>query len=98
MDDAVLYAQIISNINAKMAKEGTCFGQQYLLEKGLKVFGQEGRDACVKEVDQLNNRNAFEPILIGDMSKSKRKKAQRAPDVSHRETRWHYQKKNGVQW
>ena len=75
---ALLYARTICDMNEKFAEEGECFGQQYILEQGLKVFGSKGRDACVKEMDQMDKRTAFRPISIGEMSKSERSKAQRA--------------------
>ena len=55
---------------------GTIFSQQYLLEKGLKKFGKAGYEAILKEVGQLDDRKAFEPISVKDLTNSERKKAQ----------------------
>ena len=51
--DAMLMARLINDINSRVDREGVSFAQQYLLNKGLKVFGQKGRDASKKEMDQL---------------------------------------------
>ena len=53
-------------------------GQQFIFEKGLKEFKQEGVKATKTEVKQLVTRNCFCPIHIGDLTPEERKKAQRA--------------------
>jgi hypothetical protein len=40
--DAMLMARLINNLNNKIVREGASFAQQYLLNKGLKIFGQKG--------------------------------------------------------
>jgi hypothetical protein len=54
------------------------FAQQYLLNKGLKIFGQKGRDASKKEMDQLHRRSCFTPKAIADMTQIEQRKAQQA--------------------
>jgi hypothetical protein len=49
--DAMLMARLIYNVNTRVVREGASFAQQYLLNKGLKIFGQKGQDASKKEMD-----------------------------------------------
>ena len=37
---AMLIARYMDDINSKITIQGASFGQQYLLKKGLKVFGE----------------------------------------------------------
>jgi hypothetical protein len=54
------------------------FAQQYILQKGLKKFGQKGSDAATKELKQLHDRVCFEPISVADMSQSEIQKSMEA--------------------
>jgi hypothetical protein len=60
------------------APRGLSFGQQYFLQKGLKVVGPRGKQAIKKELDQLVKRDCFTPVWIGDMSDTEWKKAMEA--------------------
>jgi hypothetical protein len=42
--EAMLFAWIISNIRNKLTKYGILFAQQYIMQKGLKLFGDRGHD------------------------------------------------------
>ena len=55
-----------------------CFAQQYLVNKGLKIFGKRGRAAVIKEMKQLHDRTCFEPISIKDLTPDEKKKAMKA--------------------
>ena len=55
-----------------------CGGQQYLINKGIKIFGEAGATAATKELDQLHRRHCFEPIHVKDLTPSERRKAQTA--------------------
>ena len=46
----------------EISSKKVSFVQQYLLEKGLKKFGEDGRRAAMKEMKQLLNRVCFTPI------------------------------------
>jgi hypothetical protein len=48
------------------------------LQKGLKAFGNKGRKASKKEINQLQNRTCFAPLKVKEMKPSERKKAQMA--------------------
>ncbi len=76
--DAMLMARLIYDLNTRVVREGASFAQQYLLNKGLKIFGQKGRDASKKEMDQLHRRSCFTPKSIVDMTQLERRKAQQA--------------------
>ena len=60
----------------KTEEKGTSFEQQYILQKGLKIFGEKGYEAIKKEIGQLDDRGCFRPVLINDMTQSEMKKAQ----------------------
>jgi hypothetical protein len=67
-DNTVLMAWRINDLNSKITIQGASFAQQYLIQKGLKVFGEEGRKALLKEMDQLHRRNYFTPRSITEMT------------------------------
>ena len=76
--EAMLFARIMVDIQNKVTEHGASFAQQYMLHKGLKVFGERGREGANKEMDQMHRRNCFSPISVKDMTPSERKKAQEA--------------------
>jgi hypothetical protein len=59
--DAMLMARLKYDMNTRVVREGASFSQQYLLNKGVKIFGQKGRDTSKKEMDQLHQRSCFTP-------------------------------------
>jgi hypothetical protein len=59
-------------------EHGASFPQQYMLQKRLKVFGNKGHEALMKEIDQLHKRTCFAPLKVKEMKPSERKKAQMA--------------------
>ena len=81
-DTAMVWVRLISEIRDGVNMFGAayiakfCGGQQYLINKGIKVFGEAGATAATKELDQLHKRNCFEPILVKDLTPSERRKAQ----------------------
>ena len=54
------------------------FGQQYQLSKGIKLFGDAGRDAAKAEIQQLHSRKCFKPISVNELSSVERRRAQHA--------------------
>ena len=48
-DRAFLIAKFMLQINQKITTIGICFGQQFMLHRGLKKFGSRGNDAVSKE-------------------------------------------------
>ena len=53
-------------------------GQQHLLPKGLKIWGEKAKAAARKEMDQLHNRKAFAPVNPDECTESELNKAQSA--------------------
>jgi hypothetical protein len=83
---AMLIPRFIQDITMNVNQHGASFAQQYILPKGLKVFGQKGHDALKKEIDQLHKRTCFAPLKVKEMKPSKRKEeGANGVDVSHRE-------------
>ena len=78
----MVMAQAIADINNSVTRDGIehakVFAQQYMLGKGLKKFGERGKEATMKELDQLHRRTCFTPIHVKDMSEEEKKKAQAA--------------------
>ena len=75
---AMLIARVMDDINSKVSIQGASFAQQYIIQKGLKVFGDQGRKASTKEMDQLHRRSCFMPISIKEMMPEEHKKAMEA--------------------
>ena len=71
---AMLIARCMDDINNRVTTRGASFAQQFLLHKGLKVFGEHGHEAATKEMDQLHRRNCFTPISVKDMTSTERRK------------------------
>jgi hypothetical protein len=74
----MLIARFIQDLTMNVNQHGPSFAQQYILQKGLKVFGKKGHDASKKEIDQLHKRTCFAPLKVKEMKPSERKKAQMA--------------------
>jgi hypothetical protein len=64
---AMLIARFIQDITMNVNQHGASFAQQYILQKGLKVFGQKGHEASKKEIDQLHKRTCFAPLRVKEM-------------------------------
>jgi hypothetical protein len=75
---AILVARFIQDITMNINQHGASFAQQYMLQKGLKVFGEKGHDASRKEIYQLHKRTCFAPLKKKEMKPSERKKVQMA--------------------
>lgn len=61
-------------LNLHNEKE-TQFVQSFSLMKGLKKFGQKGRDAAYKEMKQLHDRVVFKPIKVEDLTELEKRRA-----------------------
>ena len=72
--EGMVIARVISDINSKATINGASFAQQYIVQRGLKKFGQRGSDAATKEMDQLHRRNCFTPIDVADLTIDERRK------------------------
>jgi hypothetical protein len=75
-NQAMLYARFIQDITRNVSEHEASFTQQYILQKGLQVFGNKGHEASKKEIVQLHRRTCFAPLKVKEMKPSERKKAQ----------------------
>ena len=48
------------------------------MSKGLKLFGEQGKEAANSEIRHLHNRQCFEPLSVNELSYVKRQRAQQA--------------------
>lgn len=80
--DGGFYAQVIAqtivHINQRATSEGISFAPQYLLPKGLKIFGERGKKATIKEAEQLHKQNCFTPRDIKTLTHEEKHKTQDA--------------------
>ena len=51
---AMLITRCMDDISNRVMTHGASFVQQFLLHKGLNVFGEHGHEARTKEMDQLH--------------------------------------------
>ena len=65
----------MDDINHRVMTCGASFAQQFLLHKGLQVFGEHGHETATKEMDKLHRRNCFTLISVKDMTPTERRKA-----------------------
>ncbi|CAJ1934800.1 unnamed protein product [Cylindrotheca closterium] len=77
-DKATLIARFMQQIKDKVQNEGVSFIQQYYLNKGLKLFKEEGNKAVMKELDQLIQRECWEPVHVENMTDLEKRRAQDA--------------------
>jgi hypothetical protein len=78
-EEATLIARCMMQIRDKFdTQKGLQFIQQYYLNKGLKIFGDEGRAAVDKELHQLLKRECFAPVDVSELSQLQIKRAQEA--------------------
>jgi hypothetical protein len=75
-DIAGVAARFIHFQNESAMSDGHSFGQQYIVHKGLKIFGDRGRTAAKKEMAQLHDRQCFYPIDIAELTPTEKRKAQ----------------------
>ena len=78
LEKAPVIAHVMYTLHQEAIMFGTSFGQQYILQVGLKRFGDEGYNAAVQELEQLYKRSCFSPIGVGELSKVEKAKAMKA--------------------
>ena len=71
--EAKVVAKLITSINDNVTQTGVTrvkaiFGLQYVIQKGLKEFGEAAKIGAMKELDQLHKRNCFSPIEVNKMT------------------------------
>ena len=73
---ASVFAQLIFNINCGVRHHSASFAQQFIFQKGRKIFGKHGDHAAFNEFDQLQHSNCFTPIDLSKLMPLEKKKAQ----------------------
>ena len=68
----------MADFNYKGTTNKWSFGQQHILQKGLKIHKDKGHDAVIKELDQLHRRMCFTPVEVNDLTRNEKKKAMEA--------------------
>ena len=59
---AVILCQLRDRFQARSIQHGNQFVTTYSLQKGVKKFGDRGKNAALKEMKQLHDRECFRPI------------------------------------
>ena len=72
-----MIALYIHHLRNQIARKETVDTIQYMLNKGLKVFGEDGVKASKAELMQMHQRICFKPELVKDLSDIERKRAMR---------------------
>ena len=49
--------------------------QQYSIQKGIKLFGEEGKKSVSKELQQLHDMEMYEPVHAHEFTREQRKEA-----------------------
>ena len=71
----MIIARVMSDIDNKTMAKGVSFGQQYILQKGLKKFGDRRSKSSAKEMDKLHQQNNFTPFGVTDLTSQEKRKA-----------------------
>jgi hypothetical protein len=78
IENGRVIAQIMCYINEMKhnpkRRDAFQFIQTYSLVKGLKKFGDRGRQAAYKEMKQLHDRVVFKPIKVEDLTEQERRR------------------------
>ena len=75
--EATVVARATNEIDHRITN-GEQHMQQQSFEKGVKKYGNKGKEAAVKEVAQPTTRSWFKPTLLKNLCRKERKRAQRA--------------------
>jgi hypothetical protein len=92
---AVVAAKTVESIEHAVSQRGAAFAQQYILQKGLKKFGEGGKQAASEELDQLHKRNCFNPVDVSKMTNPKKRAMQSLLFLTEK-TRWQNQRTIGL--
>ena len=57
-----MMCQFNERMNSTEVEHGSQFVVTYSLKKGIDTFGDRGKDAALKEMKQLHDRECFKPI------------------------------------
>ena len=79
-EQARVIATVMQTITDRLEKKrkikhGKQFVVTYSLKKGIAKFGQRGKDATMKEMRQLHDRDCWYPVKKSDLNKTEYKRA-----------------------
>jgi len=92
---ALCIAKVIMEIHNGVSEHGVSFCQNYTNQKGVKTFGEKGRKAARKELDQLHQRKCFTPIDVNELSPEEKAQAMEALQLCSCKKRKTEQQKGG---
>ena len=72
---AVVLCQIRDRFQARSLQYGNQYVTTYSLQRGVKEFGEQGKQAALKEMKQLHDRECFKPIHKSELSDIEKKRA-----------------------
>lgn len=75
-NQVLFVVRLVNNFQERVTAKECSHAQQFMLSKGLKVFGNRGKEASMKESDQLHQRNCFTLASINDVTMEGQQKAQ----------------------
>ena len=78
LDKALVIARVILDNHNRVKEQGVNFAQNYIYQKGVKLYGKKGKDASFKKLDQLHRRNCFTPIDIKELTPKEKAQAMEA--------------------
>ena len=73
LDTGKVIARNIHHLRNEIFRQETSYATQYMLKRGLKVFGEQGVVASKAELTQMHQRVCFKPELIKNLSELERK-------------------------
>jgi hypothetical protein len=83
-NQAMLIARFIQDITRNVNEYVASFAQQYILQKGLKVFGNKGHKASKKGNRSITQKNVFCSIEGEGNEAIRKEEGANGADVSHR--------------
>ena len=72
--EAAIMAQVMDKMNNDVEFRMS-FGQQHILQKGLKLYKDRGYSAAMKELEQLHSRVCFVPVKMQNLSDAEKRHA-----------------------
>ena len=72
-DTGKVIARYIHHIRNEIMRKETVHSTQYMLKKGLKIFGKDGVKASKAELMQMHQCICFKPKLVKNLSQTERK-------------------------
>jgi hypothetical protein len=72
---ATIMCQFKERMKTTKIKHGNQYVVTYSLKKGIKEFGEQGKQSVVKEMKQLHDRKCFTPVNITTLSPTEKKRA-----------------------